>query len=207
MLPELGGTVGVSRSGGSRRVVEASAERLRALDERSLKRLELLAIYGDGIVVDTDHVLGAIGVDAADDKHLLLLEPAAGCSENAPVVEDLPGGLVARGLDSRLKHLFVNDGSEALRPAIAEIDGDQAQVQRCRTRKLSNVLQRLPKQQRAQSKAVMNAARSSARPRPAWTRCDSSPSGWPPATPTRPPRCSKVSRRCSPSTGWGCCPR
>ncbi|MBE7420467.1 MAG: transposase [Ideonella sp.] len=65
VLPEVAGTVGVSKSSVSRRMVEASAEQLRALNERSLKDLKLLAIYLDGIVVDAHHVVGAIGVDWA----------------------------------------------------------------------------------------------------------------------------------------------
>jgi putative transposase len=156
VLPEVAGTVGVSKSSVSRRMVEASAEQLRALNERSLKELKLLAIYIDGIVVDAHHVVGAIGVDEVGDKHLLGL--AAGSSENAPVVKDLLGGMVARGLDPQLAYLFVIDGSKALRSAINEIFGDRAHVQRCRTHKLRNVLERLPKEQRAQTKSVMNAA-------------------------------------------------
>lgn len=156
VLPAVAGTVGVSKSAVSRRMVEASTEQLKALNERSLKELKLLAIYLDGIVVDAHHVLGAIGVDDAGDKHLLGL--AAGSSENAPVVKDLLNGLIARGLDPQLAYLFVIDGSKALRSAIGEIFGDRAQVQRCRTHKLRNVLERLPKEQRAQTKSVMNAA-------------------------------------------------
>jgi hypothetical protein len=66
--------------------------------------------------VDAHHVVGAIGVDEAGDKHLLGL--AAGSSENTPVVKDLLGSLVERGLDPRLAYLFVIDGSKALRSAI-----------------------------------------------------------------------------------------
>jgi putative transposase len=156
VLPEVAGTVGVSKSSVSRRYVEASAEQLRALNERSLKELKLLAIYIDGIVVDSHHVLGAVGVDEAGDKHLLGL--AAGSSENARVVKDLLGSMVARGLDVDLRYLFVIDGAKALRSAIDEVLGERAHVQRCRTHKLRNVLERLPKEQRAQTKAVMNAA-------------------------------------------------
>jgi transposase-like protein len=156
VLPEVAGTVGVSKSSVSRRMVEASAEQLRALNERSLKDLALLAIYIDGIVVEANHVVGAIGVDELGDKHLLGL--VAGSSENAPVVKDLLNGMVARGLDPHLQYLFVIDGSKALRSAIAELFGGRAHVQRCRVHKLRNVLERLPKEQRAQTKAVMNAA-------------------------------------------------
>ena len=45
VLPELAGTVSVSKSAVLRRMVEASTGQLRALNDRSLKELELLAIY------------------------------------------------------------------------------------------------------------------------------------------------------------------
>jgi transposase-like protein len=133
VLPEVAGTVGVSKSSVSRRYVEASAEQLRALNERDLKELKLLAIYIDGIVVDSHHVLAAVGVDEGGDKHLLGL--AAGSSENTRVVKDLLSSLLARGLDVRLRYLFVIDGAKALRAAIDEVFGDRAHVQRCRTHK------------------------------------------------------------------------
>lgn len=50
------------------------------------------------------------------------------------------------------------DGSKALRSAIDEVFGDAARVQRCRTHKVRNVTERLPKQIAAQIKAVMHAA-------------------------------------------------
>ena len=43
----------------------------------------------------------------------------------------------------------------ALRSAIDEMFGQRAHVQRCRTHKLRNVLERLPKTEAAQTKAVM----------------------------------------------------
>jgi hypothetical protein len=42
-LPEVAGTVGVSKSPVSRRMVEVGAEQLRVLNERGLKELKLLA--------------------------------------------------------------------------------------------------------------------------------------------------------------------
>jgi transposase-like protein len=156
VLPEAAGTVGVSKSTVSRRFIEASAVQLAALNERSLAELDLLVIYLDGIVVSGHHIIAAVGVDAAGDKHLLGL--ALGASENAQVVKDLLRALIARGLDASLKYLFVIDGGAALRSAIDELFGQRAQVQRCRTHKLRNVLERLPKTEAAQTKAVMMAA-------------------------------------------------
>jgi putative transposase len=156
VLPAAAGTVGVSKSAVSRRFIEASAEQLAALNERSLGALKLLVIYIDGIVVHGHHILAAVGVDESGDKHLLGLAP--GASENAQVVKDLLQGLIDRGLDASLHYLFVIDGGRALRSAIDEMFGQRAHVQRCRTHKLRNVLDRLPKTEAAQTKAVMMAA-------------------------------------------------
>jgi len=156
VLPEVAGTVGVSKSAVSRRFIEASAAQLAALNERSFKGVELLAIYIDGIVVHGHHILAAIGVDDTGTKQLLGL--ALGSSENALVVKDLLSGLISRGLDAQLSYLFVIDGSKAVRSAIDELFGSRAKVQRCRTHKMRNVLERLPKQEAKQSKAILSAA-------------------------------------------------
>jgi len=156
VLPEAAGTVGVSKSTVSRRFIEASAAQLAALNERSLAELAVLVIFIDGIVVSGHHIIAAVGVDEAGDKHLLGL--ALGASENALVVKDLLRGMIERGLDARLSYLFVIDGGAALRSAIDEMFGQRAHVQRCRTHKLRNVLERLPKTEAAQTKAVMMAA-------------------------------------------------
>ncbi|WP_157269095.1 IS256 family transposase [Azohydromonas aeria] len=156
VLPQAAGTVGVSKSSVSRRFVEASAAQLAQLNERSLAQLPVLVIYIDGICVDGHHVIAAVGVDDAGDKHLLGL--SLGATENAQVVKDLLRRLIERGLKADVSYLFVIDGSKALRSAIDEMFGTRAKVQRCRTHKLRNVLERLPKVEAAQTKAVMMAA-------------------------------------------------
>jgi transposase-like protein len=156
VLPQAAGTVGVSKSSVSRRFVEASAAQLAQLNERSLVQLPVLVIYIDGICVDGHHVIAAVGVDDAGDKHLLGL--SLGATENAQVVKDLLRRLIERGLNADASYLFVIDGSKALRSAIDEMFGTRAKVQRCRTHKLRNVLERLPKVEAAQTKAVMMAA-------------------------------------------------
>ena len=103
--------------------------------------------------MDGHHIIAAVGVDEAGDKHLLGL--ALGASENAQVVKDLLQGLIDRGLDASLSYLFVIDGGKALRSAIDQMFGQRAHVQRCRAHKLRNVLDRLPKTEAAQTKAVM----------------------------------------------------
>src|SRR5258706_7478268 len=156
VLPAAAGTVGISKSAVSRHFVAASAAQLAALNERRFDSLDLLAIYLDGIVVTQTHVLAAVGVDGSGKKHLLGI--AAGSSENAAVVKDLLAGLIRRGLDASCSYLFVIDGSKALRAAIEELFGEAAHVQRCRTHKVRNVTERLPKELARQVKAVMHAA-------------------------------------------------
>jgi transposase-like protein len=156
VLPEVAGTVGVSKSAVSRRFIEASAAQLAALNERPLSEAALLAIYIDGIIVDGTHIVAALGVNEQGNKALLGL--SAGSSENAQVVKALLTGMRARGLAVDRDYLFVIDGGKALRSAIDEVFGEHARVQRCRTHKLRNVLEALPKEARAQTKSVMNAA-------------------------------------------------
>lgn len=157
VLPEMASTSGVKKSSVSKRFIEASRQALKALGERRLEDLELLAIYLDGIKVDTHHILAAVGVDSAGKKHVLGL--ASGASENSQVAKDLLNDLLQRGLDPEVNYLFVIDGSKALRAAIEAIFGEQACVQRCRTHKARNVLDRIPdKTVKAQTKAVMHAA-------------------------------------------------
>jgi transposase-like protein len=156
VLPRAAASVGISRSAVSRKFVAASAAQLAALNERRWDATQILAIYIDGIVVDRHHVVAAIGVDEAGAKHLLGL--SSGATENASVVKDLLVGLIARGLAPERAYLFVIDGSKALRSAIEALFGEHIPVQRCRTHKVRNVVERLPKPLAAQVKAVMHAA-------------------------------------------------
>ena len=156
VLPRMAGSVGIAKSSVSRRFIRASREALEALMRRRFDAVDMLAVWIDGIVVDDHHILAAVGVDAAGDKHLLGL--AQGSSENARVAKDLLAALVERGIDAERVRLFVIDGAKALRSAIAELFGEQAKVQRCRIHKMRNVTERLPKPLAAQVRAVMHAA-------------------------------------------------
>ena len=117
VLPRMAGSVGIAKSSVSRRFIRASREALEALMRRRFDAVDMLAVWIDGIVVDDHHILAAVGVDAAGDKHLLGL--AQGSSENARVAKDLLAALVERGIDAERVRLFVIDGAKALRSAIA----------------------------------------------------------------------------------------
>lgn len=157
VLPELADAAGMSRSEVSRELIQASETALTVLMERPFHDLEILALWIDAIEIAGHHVLAAIGLDAEGEKHLLGL--VAGSSENAAVVKDLLRSLVARGIDATKRRLFVIDGSKALRSGVCEIYGQAGLIQRCRTHKVRNVLERLPDSGlAAQVKAVMHAA-------------------------------------------------
>jgi putative transposase len=156
VLPEMAGTVGISKSSVSREFIKASEKALAELMARRFDDWDFLAIYIDDIIVDSRNIIAAIGVDSTGDKHLLGL--ASGSSENAQVVKDLLRGLIERGLSTEHEYLFVIDGSKALRSAIEEFFGERAHVQRCRVHKQRNVLERLPKECVSQTVAIMKAA-------------------------------------------------
>ena len=156
VIPEMAETVGVSKSAVSRANLEAGQKLLEELAERRLEGLDLLIVYLDGMRLGKHHILGAVGVDPTGQKHVLGLRE--GSSENTTVVTELLNDLVRRGLDPDRRRLFVIDGSKALRAAIDAVFGAGNPVQRCRTHKLRNVLDHLPKDQHANVKSTLRAA-------------------------------------------------
>ncbi len=97
----------------------------------------------DGIEVDEQRVIVALGFDESGTKHPLGVW--MGATENTVVCGELLDDLIQRGLDPHKGYLFVIDGSKALRAAIRERFGRRALVQRCQEHKRRNVLSHLPK--------------------------------------------------------------
>jgi len=156
VLPEMAETVGVAKSSVSREFIEASEEALQKLLERRFDDNDILIVYLDGLVFGKHHVIAAVGVDSEGSKHVLGLTD--GASENAAACKRLLEDLAARGLTPGRRRLFVIDGSKALRAAVDAVYGPDNPVQRCRSHKVRNVLDQLPKDQRDQAKATMRAA-------------------------------------------------
>ena len=148
--------MGVSKSEVSRETIEAGTRVLKEMAERDLSELDVLVVYLDGIVFGDYHVLAAVGVDAEGRKHVLGL--CGGASENTAVTAGLLEDLVARGLRSDRRRLFVIDGAKALRAAIGRVFGSSNLVQRCRNHKVRNVLGHLPKEQHEQARSTLRAA-------------------------------------------------
>lgn len=156
VLPEVAGTVGVSRSSISRQAIEGSAEQLRQLQERRWDQAQLLVLYIDGQRFGAHHVISAVGIDREGCKHILGIE--LGATENAAAVKTLLTRLRDQGLPTGVKYLFVIDGAKALRAGIEEVFGSDQPVQRCRNHKMRNVIDELPREQHAQTLNVMRAA-------------------------------------------------
>lgn len=156
VIPAMADTVGVSKSSISREAIAAGAKQLEEFLARRWDQVELLVIYIDGMRFAEHHVLSAVGVDSEGKKHVLGIQ--LGATENAAAVKDLLIHLRDHGLKTDRKYLFVIDGAKALRTAITEVFGAEQPVQRCRTHKLRNVLDHLPKEQHTQVKSMMRAA-------------------------------------------------
>ncbi len=156
VLPEMAETVGVSKSQISRETIEAGERLLKELAERDFSKLDILAVWIDGIQLGSYHVICAVGVDDQGNKHVLGLRE--GATENAEVVKSLLEELVSRGLHASRSRLFVIDGAKALRTAIDQVFGPENFVQRCRNHKERNVRGHLPKDQHDQAKATFKAA-------------------------------------------------
>lgn len=156
VLPEMAEQVGVSKSQVSRENIEAGERLLKELAERDFSTKDLLIIYIDGMRFGEYLVVAAVGVDADGHKHVLALRE--GATENAEVVKGLLEELVARGVQSGRRRLFVIDGAKALRTAIDQVYGTNQPVQRCRQHKLRNVLGHLPKDQHDQARSTLKAA-------------------------------------------------
>ena len=134
---------GIEKSSVSREFVQASAAQLKKLCERKLDGLDLVAILIDGIHLGKQVLVVALGIENTGKKHVLGLWQ--GATENTAVVKDLLEDLVARGLSTERRYLFVIDGAKALRAAIERVFGARAEVQRCQLHKRRNVAEYLPK--------------------------------------------------------------
>jgi putative transposase len=156
VVPQMAESVGISKSSVSRETMEASEAALKELLERRLDDQDFLVIYIDGLHCGEHCVMGAVGVDTEGRKRVLGIRE--GATENGAACKDLLQNLVERGLNPELERLFVIDGSKALRSAINAVFGTKAPVQRCRQHKLRNVVERLPREQQAQTRSLIRAA-------------------------------------------------
>ncbi len=134
---------GTSSSSVSRRMIAATAQKIKEMFERRLEELELAVLMIDGIHIGDYTVVIALGIDTKGIKHVLGVWE--GSAENTTIAKGLLENLIDRGLHTEQLYLVVMDGSKALRRAVIDILGTDTHVQRCTVHKKRNVLSYLPK--------------------------------------------------------------
>jgi putative transposase len=147
------------------RVIATLKEGLEAWRRRSLAELDVIYVYLDGFALRVRSagrivsvpVLGAVGVLADGQKHLLALELCSG--ESFAAWKGCLDDLVARGL--RAPVLAIIDGNAGLLRAVGLV-WPEASVQRCCVHKLRNLERKAPKH--ALRKSAMASIASSTRP-------------------------------------------
>lgn len=156
LLQQFAETYGVKKSAISEHFIACSRQKLQQLLTRKLEELELCAVFLDGTIFQSEHLIVALGITTSGHKAVLGLRQ--GASENAEVVNALLSDLQQRGVDFNVPRLYVLDGSKALHRAIRQHAGDAALLQRCQVHKIRNVLAHLPEGYNYAVKARMQAA-------------------------------------------------
>lgn len=147
---------GLSASSVSRRFIRASAKQLQVLQERRLEGYDVVALVLDGKTCAADEIVIALGITLTGEKVLLGFVQTA--TENERVCAAFLRELLERGLRTAPGLLCVIDGAKGLRKAIATVFGKQALVQRCQWHKRENVVDYLPKADRARWRRKLQAA-------------------------------------------------
>ena len=153
------GAIGLSGSTVSRAFIQASATKLRELQERDLSGEDVVAIVLDGktfaeatMVVALDGktfaeatMVVALGITMTGDKRFLGFVETD--TENEQVVTPFLRSLVERGLDVSQGLLVIVDGGKGLRAAVRKAFRHRALVQRCQWHKRENVVSYLAKRE------------------------------------------------------------
>ena len=137
------GAIGLSGSTVSRGFIQASAVKLRELQERDLSGEEVVALVLDGKTFADATMVIALGITMAGEKRFLGFVETD--TENAQVLTLFLRSLVERGLDLSQGLLVILDGAKGLRAAVRKAFRDRALVQRCQWHKRENVVSYLAK--------------------------------------------------------------
>ena len=147
---------GVSKSVVSRDMVAATGKDLARLCERDLAPLDVWVLAIDGVRVGSSMIVVALGLDFTGKKYILGFRE--GSTENGRVSTDLLHDLERRGLKRHHPMLVLIDGSKALRSAIDQVFGTEAEIARCHQHKCQDVLGYLPKEYHSEYHRKLRAA-------------------------------------------------
>ena len=146
---QAGEALGVSSSTVSRKLVDLTATKLKAFQERSLADFKPFAVFLDTIHRGGEAFLVALGVDVSGQK--MALGFWQGSSENHEICEALFRDLERRGLALSRRILFVTDGGSGLLKALRERFGKKLIQQRCAIHKSRNLQRHLAKPYRIEA--------------------------------------------------------
>ena len=137
------GAIGLSGSTVSRGFIQASAAKLRELQERDLSGEDVVALVLDGKTFADATMVIALGITLSGEKRFLGFVETD--TENAQVLTLFLRSLVERGLDPSQGLLVILDGATGLRAAVRKAFRGRALVQRCQWHKRENVVSYLAK--------------------------------------------------------------
>lgn len=137
---------GISPSTISKRLVEATAEKLRRLRERDLSAFEAFAIFLDTVHRGKAAFTVALGIDVSGKKRVLGFWE--GATENHDVAASLFSDMESRGLKLMAEIIFVTDGGGGIIRALKDRFGEDLIHQRCTIHKDRNLQRHLPKRYR-----------------------------------------------------------
>ena len=121
------GAIGLSGSTVSRDFIQASAAKLRELQERDLSGEDVVAVVLDGKTFAEATMVIALGITLAGEKRFLGFVETD--TENEKVLTPFLRSLVERGLDVSQGVLVLLDGGKGLRSAVRKAFRDRALVQ------------------------------------------------------------------------------
>ena len=147
---------GVSPSSVSQKMVELTAQKLKAYQTRSLAEYTPFALFLDTIHRGGEAFLVALGVDLSGEK--MALGFWQGSSENHEICEALFRDLERRGLALSRRILFVTDGGSGLIKALRARFGKKLVHQRCAIHKSRNVQRHLAKPYRKEAHRQLKTA-------------------------------------------------
>ena len=127
--------------------MQASAAKLRELQERDLSDEDVVAVVLDGKTFADATMVMALGITLAGAKRFLGFVETD--TENEKVLTPFLRSLVERGLDVSQGILVILDGGKGLRAAVRKAVRDRALVHRCQWHKRENVVSYLAKTEQA----------------------------------------------------------
>ena len=139
------GAIGLSGSTVSRAVIQASATKLRELQERDLSGEDVVALVLDGKTFAEATMVVALGITMTGDKRFLGFVETD--TENEQVVTPFLRSLVERGLEVSQGLLVIVDGGKGLRAAVRKAFRQRALVQRCQWHTRENVVSYVAKRE------------------------------------------------------------